>query len=92
MISDVSLEELSQLEAHVKRRLEGRVRRLHVSVRDSGLVLHGTSTTYYGKQLAQQAAMEASELPILANEIEVQSPPAPDRPASSSLPSLAGAT
>lgn len=69
---DVSFEELLQLEARVKRRLDGRVRRLYLSVRDSGLILRGSSASYYGKQLAQHAAMELTELPILANEIEVE--------------------
>ena len=69
---DVSVEELSLLEARVKCRLDGRVRRLHLSLRDSGLILRGSSASYYGKQLAQHAAMELSELPILANEIEVE--------------------
>ncbi|HVX62381.1 MAG TPA: hypothetical protein VHC19_17315 [Pirellulales bacterium] len=69
---DVSFEELLQLEAHVKRRLDGRVRQLHLSLQDSGIILRGTSTSYYGKQLAQHAAMELTELPILANEIQVE--------------------
>jgi hypothetical protein len=63
-----------QLEAHIQRRLLGRVRlrRLRVLVQKQGLVLQGCAPTYYAKQLAQHAAMEVSGLPILANEIEVQ--------------------
>lgn len=82
MASLVSFEELARVEAHVKSRLDGRVRRLRLSVRGSGLVLRGTSESYYVKQLAQHAAMEVSELPILANEIEVAQPaPPPCQPA-----------
>jgi hypothetical protein len=47
------------------------VRDLQVLGRDNGLVLKGHSRTYYAKQLAQHAVMEATQLPILANEIEV---------------------
>jgi hypothetical protein len=38
---------------------------------DGGVILRGHSQTYYAKQLAQQAVMEATRLRILANEIEV---------------------
>jgi hypothetical protein len=37
----------------------------------SGKALRGFAHTYYAKQLAQHAVMEATKLPILANEIEV---------------------
>jgi hypothetical protein len=60
-----------ELESHIQCRLGGRVRNLHVFQRDLGLVLQGHALTYYAKQLAQHAVMEASDLPILANEIEV---------------------
>jgi hypothetical protein len=63
--------EIEQLEARVRCRLSGRVRNLQVLGQDNGLVLKGHSHTYYAKQLAQHAVMEATELPILANEIEV---------------------
>ena len=36
-----------------------------------GIVLRGFTRTYYLKQLAQQAVMNLTDLPILANEIEV---------------------
>jgi hypothetical protein len=39
--------------------------------RNNGLVLRGRVHTYYAKQLAQHAVMEASSLPIRANEMEV---------------------
>jgi hypothetical protein len=63
--------ELDQLEAHLQSRLNGRVRGLRLLVRGRGLILQGHAPTYYAKQLAQHALLEASSLPILANEIEV---------------------
>ena len=66
-----SLPEMEQLETHVQSRLNGRVRDFRLVVRGCGLVLTGRARTYYAKQLAQHAVMEATALPILANEIEV---------------------
>jgi hypothetical protein len=63
--------EPEQLETHVQSRLNGRVRHFRLVVRGNGLILTGQARTYYAKQLAQHAVMEASALPILANEIEV---------------------
>ena len=60
-----------QLEALIQRQLNGRVGDFRLLVRDQGLILQGHAHTYYVKQLAQQAVMEATGLPILANEIEV---------------------
>jgi hypothetical protein len=62
---------VDQLDAHLRQRLGGRVRNLRVLLTDNGLVLRGQATTYYAKQLAQHALMDASNLPIRANEIEV---------------------
>ena len=66
-----SPEWLIRVEEHVRCRLSGRVCDLQVVVRNDGLVLRGHAQTYYAKQLAQHAVMEASNLPIRANEIEV---------------------
>ncbi len=59
------------LELQVQRRLGSRVRDLRVIVRHDGVILQGRATTYHAKQLAQHAAMELADLPILANDIEV---------------------
>lgn len=59
------------LEALLMRRLGNRIRDLRVLVQSEGIVLQGRSSTYYAKQLAQHAAMEMSQYPIAANEIEV---------------------
>jgi len=63
--------DVTQLEAHVRSRLTGRVRDLQLVRRGDGLILRGRARTYYAKQLAQHAVMQASTLALLANEIEV---------------------
>jgi hypothetical protein len=59
------------LESQVQRRLGSRVRDLRVIVQHNGVVLQGRAATYHAKQLAQHAAMELVDLPIVANDIEV---------------------
>jgi hypothetical protein len=62
---------VEQLEAHVQCQLSGRVRNFQVHLEGEALVLRGQARTYYAKQLAQHAVMDATHLPIRANEIEV---------------------
>jgi hypothetical protein len=64
-------ETLVRIEERVRYRLTGLLRGFQLVLRDKGLVLRGHVHTYYAKQLAQHAVMEASSLPIRANEIEV---------------------
>jgi hypothetical protein len=64
-------ETLARIEEHVRYRLSGLLREFQLVFRDKGLVLRGRVQTYYAKQLAQHAVMEASSLPIHANEMEV---------------------
>ena len=64
-------DEIDRLEGHVYRRVGGRLRGFRLQVEASGLVLQGRAATYYAKQLAQHAIMEATRLPIVANAIEV---------------------
>jgi hypothetical protein len=70
-IKDIPAGISERIEAERWRRLAGRVSDLRVVVRDRGLVLQGRSRTQHARQLAQQAVMEITELPILANEIQV---------------------
>lgn len=70
-IDDFAVAHVQDLEAHLQRRLGGRVRNLRVLLRKNGLILQGRASTYYAKQLAQHVAMELGQLPILANDIEV---------------------
>jgi hypothetical protein len=59
------------LESLVQRRLGNRVRNLCVIVRAEGVILQGRTATYHAKQLAQHAVMELTDMPVLANDIEV---------------------
>ncbi|MBX6313779.1 MAG: BON domain-containing protein [Isosphaeraceae bacterium] len=61
----------AEVEARVRRQLGGRVSDLRVVVRGGGLALQGRARTQHTRQLAQHAAMEATALPIVANEIRV---------------------
>ena len=71
-IPDIQIaEELRQIETHLACRLMGCVRELRVDSRDDGLIIRGVTSTYYIKQLVQEAVMEVTCMPILANEIEV---------------------
>jgi hypothetical protein len=62
---------LEQMEVDLRSQLRGRVAHVRLELHPDGLVLHGRARTYYAKLLAQHALMEASDLPIAANEIEV---------------------
>lgn len=70
VVEETCLKE-EHLESLVQRRLGGRIRDLRVFVRPNGVILQGRTATYHAKQLAQHAAMELADLPILANDIEV---------------------
>lgn len=61
-------------ETEIVQRLGRRIRKLKVEVRDEGVVLSGEAPSFYTKQLVQQAAMELGAA-VLANDIEVRSPP-----------------
>jgi hypothetical protein len=63
--------DLDELESHLQSCLSGRILGLQLALHGDGLVLRGRTRTYYAKQLAQQALMKATPLPILANEIQV---------------------
>jgi hypothetical protein len=63
--------DLDEIQAHVQSDLMGRVLDLRLSNRGMGLVLRGQARTYYAKQLAQQAVMKLTTIPIIANDIEV---------------------
>ena len=60
-----------EIAAQVLARLNGRVQELRLLVHEAGIILQGRTRTYYAKQLAQHAVMEATGLLILANQIEV---------------------
>ncbi len=61
----------TRVESTVLCRLGRRLLNFRLQLRETGLVLQGQARTYHVKQLAQHVVMEATDLPILANEIEV---------------------
>ena len=62
----------AEMEAHVQCALGGQIRDFQLVIVDQrSLILRGWAANYYAKQLAQHAVMEATDAPILANEIEV---------------------
>jgi hypothetical protein len=67
----VHLSREEHLESLLQCRLGTRVRDLRVQFYPAGLVIQGRAATYHAKQLAQHAAMELADFPILANDIEV---------------------
>jgi hypothetical protein len=72
---------LDQLSMRIRRQLVGRIRDFRLLHDGDGLVLRGFAPTFYAKQIAQHAVMEATSLPISANEIWV-----PDRARSEPAP------
>jgi hypothetical protein len=68
--ADVTLVQV--IVAAVAARTGRRVRDLQVEVHEEGLILRGRSLSYYAKQLAQHAAMDASGLRIRSNRIVVE--------------------
>ncbi len=71
VIEELRLSPEERLESLLQRRMGNRIRHLRVRIHEGGVVLEGRAPTYHAKQLAQHAAMELGNLPILANDIEV---------------------
>ena len=59
------------IEQRIRHEFARRIHNFHIKVLDDGLVLEGRTRTYYGKQEVQHAVMEATDFPILANNILV---------------------
>jgi len=57
---------------HLSMHLRGRLHDASISIYPGGVVIRGTTKSYYVKQLAQHAVMKCVSLPIAANEIVVQ--------------------
>jgi len=60
-----------ELEFQIRERTAGRVKNLRVYRSDDGVVLQGSSHTFYAKQLAQHAALQLVPRGRLLNEIVV---------------------
>ncbi len=71
-MNDQGQTECTACKMHISSQLGGRIDGLRVLIRDDGIVLQGRSRTYHAKQLVLHAVMEATELPVVANEIEVR--------------------
>ena len=59
------------VEQRVRERTMGQIRCLRVDVFDNEVVLNGRTSTYYAKQLATHAALDACDHITLTNDIEV---------------------
>jgi osmotically-inducible protein OsmY len=59
------------IEQAVQQETAGSISNLAVDVRDDGVILHGSCSSYYQKQLAQHAAMAVPGGLKLINAIEV---------------------
>lgn len=60
-----------RIEQCVRLRTGGMIRGLRVDVHDDEVVISGRTTTYYNKQLATHAALDAVDEMNLTNDIEV---------------------
>jgi hypothetical protein len=70
-IDPAAREVLDELENLVRDRLGGQLLAFQLVFREGGLVLQGCTHTYYAKQCVQHLVMEATDLPIVANDIQV---------------------
>ena len=62
---------LYELERKINARTTGRIQGLEVESTGDSIILSGTTTTYYAKQLATQVALDEYGELNLENEIEV---------------------
>jgi hypothetical protein len=60
-----------RIERCVRLRTGGMIRGLRVDVAEESVVISGRTTTYYNKQLATHAALDAAKEISLTNDIEV---------------------
>ncbi|HTU20144.1 MAG TPA: hypothetical protein VMG10_18915 [Gemmataceae bacterium] len=70
-LEDEGQDDVTRLQAEIQDRLHSFVRDFRMALREGGWFLYGHARTYYAKQLAQQRVMMLSQLPIRANEIQV---------------------
>jgi uncharacterized RmlC-like cupin family protein len=71
IVPDARQELVDRVERLVAQRTGGMIRHLRVECDDSVMVLSGRANTYYAKQLASHAALEACGEVPLTNDIEV---------------------
>ncbi len=78
--------QLDATATHLAKCLRGRLHNVKLAVREGGVVIRGTASSYYVKQLAQHAVMQRISLPIAANEIVVHNTNAPANRAARPVP------
>jgi hypothetical protein len=61
----------ARVERTIREKTSGLIRELRVEVAASEIVVTGRAATYYAKQLATHAALDACENLTLTNDIEV---------------------
>ncbi len=61
----------ANIERLVRLRTGGMIRELKVRIDAGDVVISGRTSTYYNKQLATHAALDAAETVTLTNDIEV---------------------
>jgi|SaaInlStandDraft_1057018.scaffolds.fasta_scaffold20941_3 hypothetical protein len=71
-VTMLALGRLPDLERRINSKTLGRIRQLEVESTGDSVVIHGTTTTYYAKQLATQIILEELGKYTLENEIEVR--------------------
>lgn len=69
MMSDKSSELTELVERVIRNRTGGQIRELRVDVFNGEVVLSGRTTTYYIKQLATHAALDAVEKEIIGRDM-----------------------
>jgi hypothetical protein len=62
---------VEKLAAYVRCQLAGQVQDLRLMLLVNGLVLQGECHSQHAKQLAQQFVLDATRVPLLANDIKV---------------------
>lgn len=71
-LEEVTPREIAEtVERYVRLRTGGTIRSLHVEVHDGEVILTGRTSTYYNKQLATHAALDAADELSLTNDIQV---------------------
>lgn len=63
--------DIDRLAAVTGRKLRGRLSGLRIELQGGGVVLRGTASSFYAKQLALHAVMTGTRLPVVRNEIRV---------------------
>ncbi|MFN0050912.1 MAG: hypothetical protein ACKV0T_01900 [Planctomycetales bacterium] len=70
-LPDDSVSLIDEVERLVRLRTGGLIRELRIEGHSGEIVLHGRAISYYAKQLATHAALDACEHVTLTNDIEV---------------------